>query len=131
AENHFRNENQSSVELDNGKDRQLAWRGDATIPAAKTLEIDAGAEAERRDDSRVRRRLAPNRVTLAQLDDYSANARSTGVYASIKWTPLAGLTVAPGVRASTWTLTHQSATTPWLQLEWRASPAVKVRASAG
>ena len=132
AENHFRNENQSSVELDNGKDRQLAWRGDAVIAAAKALEIDAGGEAERRDDSRVRRRaLPPNRATLAQLDDYTANALSTGAYASIKWTPVAALTVAPGVRASTWSLTHQSATTPWLQLEWRASRDLKVRAAAG
>jgi len=131
AENHFRNQNQADVELDHGKDRQLAWRADAAIPAAKTLEIDAGAEVERRDDSRVRRRLAPNRVTLAQLDDYSADAISRGAYASVKWTPIRTLTLAPGVRASGWTLTHQSSAAPWMQIEWRAAPGTTVRAAAG
>jgi hypothetical protein len=93
AENHFRNENQQDVELDNGKDRQLAYRADATVRAARSFQIDAGAEVERRDDSRIRRRLAANRVSLAQLDDYSANAVASGAYASLKWTPAPRLTI--------------------------------------
>jgi hypothetical protein len=131
AENHFRNENQAGLELDHGRDGQLAWRGDAVIPAARSLEIDAGAEAERRDDSRVRWRRTPNRATLSQLDDYSADAISRGAYAAIKWTPMATLTVAPGVRASGWTLTQQSTVAPWLQIEWRAARSTTVRAAAG
>jgi hypothetical protein len=131
AENHFRNENQDGVELDNGKDRQLAWRTDAVIAAAKTLEIDAGAEAERRDDARVRRRLGPTRVALVQLDDYTANGLSSGAYASVKWTPWPALTIAPGARAAGWSLTHQSAVTPWVQAEFRATRDLKVRGSAG
>jgi Carboxypeptidase regulatory-like domain len=131
AENHFRNENQSGVELDNGKDRQLAYRADATIPAAKGLDIDAGAQAERRDDSRVRRRLGPSRVSLVQLDDYTADALATGAHVALKWTPRPAFTIAPGVRADRWTLTDQSTTSPWILGEWRVSASRTVRAAAG
>ena len=131
AENHFRNENQQDVELDNGKDRQLAYRADATVRAARSFQIDAGAEVERRDDSRIRRRLAANRVSLAQLDDYSANAVASGAYASLKWTPAPRLTIAPGARADHWTLTGQTTGSPWVQMEWRAADGFVVRGAAG
>ena len=131
AENHFRNENQSDVELDRGKDRQLAYRVDATVAASAAIEVDAGAQAERRDDSRVRRRLAANRVTLAQLDDYSADGISSGGYAALKWTPRHSVTIAPGVRADRWTLTGQSTTSPWMQAEWRFADGFTARAGAG
>jgi hypothetical protein len=131
AENHFRNENQEDVELDNGKDRQLAWRADAVVTAGRSVQFDAGAEVERRDDSRVRRRLAANRVSLAQLDDYSADAVASGAHASLKWTPFPRVTIAPGARVDHWTLTGQTTGSPWVQLEWRAGDAVVVRGSAG
>jgi Carboxypeptidase regulatory-like domain len=131
AENHFRNENQSDVELDNGQDRQLAYRVDATILAAPGLEVDAGGQAERRDDSRVRRRLGPNRVSLVQLDDYTADAIAAGAHAALKWTPLPALTIAPGLRTDRWTLTDQVTTSPWIQTEWRIRGSLKLRAAAG
>ncbi len=131
AENHFRNESQQDVELDKGKDRQLAYRADAVMTAASTLLVDAGAEIERRDDSRIRRRIAANRVSLAQLDDYSANAVASGAYVSMKWTPSPRLTIAPGARADHWTLTRQTTASPWLQVEWRAAESLVVRGSAG
>lgn len=131
ADNHFRNQNSASVELDNGRDRQLAYRADVTSSVHRSLDLAAGAEAERRDDSRVRRRLAANRVSLVQLDDYSGDGLLTGGYASARWTPFSGLTIAPGVRADRWSLTHQSATSPWFQAEWRATGTLKVRGGGG
>jgi hypothetical protein len=131
AENHFRNENQGGVELDNGQDRQLAYRVDAAISVAKGVEIDTGGQAERRDDERVRRRLAANRVALVELDNYSADALANGVYASMKWTPFGALTIAPGIRADRWTLTHQSTVSPWMQAEWRPREGLAVRGAAG
>jgi 5-hydroxyisourate hydrolase-like protein (transthyretin family) len=131
AENHFRNENAADVELDDGRDRQLAYRADLSLTLRKDVQFDAGAEIERRDNSRVRRRLAPNRVALETLDDYSADARAAGGYATLKWTPRPSLTIAPGLRADHWTLTDQSTTSPWIQTEWRASEALVLRAAAG
>ena len=122
ADNHFRNQNTAGVELDNGRDRQLAYRADATSErASRRSRSPPAREAERRDDSRVRRRLAANRVSLVQLDDYSGDALLTGGYASARWTPFARLTIAPGIRADRWTLTDQSTTSPWFQAEWRAT----------
>jgi hypothetical protein len=131
ADNHFRNQNTSNLELDNGRDRQLAYRADAAMSARPSLELAAGAGAERRDDSRVRRRLAANRVSLAQLDDYTGDSLLTGAYASARWTPFPGVTIAPGVRADRWSLTDQRTASPWFQAEWRATAALKVRAGAG
>ena len=131
AENHFRNENYGDVELDNGKDRQLAYRADTLVTAGPTLQLDAGVEVERRDDSRIRRRLSADRVSLAQLDDYSANAVASGGYVSVKWTPWPRLTIAPGARGDHWTLTGQSTASPWLQVEWRVADSLAVRGSAG
>jgi len=131
ADNRFHNENSDGVELDKGRDRQFAWRCDVTAPLASTLEIGGGGEVERRDDSRVRRRLAPNRVDLVQLDDYSGDALLAGGYVSARWKPHPSITIAPGVRADRWTLTEQSTTSPWIQTEWRPSRGPTVRASAG
>ena len=131
ADNHFRNQNTAGLELDDGRDLQLAYRADATVSARPSLELAAGAEAERRDNSRIRRRLAANRVSLVTLDDYSGDGLLTGAYASARWTPFTTVTIAPGVRADRWSLTHQSTVSPWFQAEWRATAAFKVRAGAG
>jgi outer membrane cobalamin receptor len=79
----------------------------------------------------VRRRLGANRLSLTQLDDYSADARLTGGYASLRWTPSSRLTISPGARADRWSLTGQSTVSPWIQTEWRAAPGMSVRAGAG
>ena len=131
ADNHFRNQNTSNLELDNGRDRQLAYRADATVSARPWLEIAAGAEAERRDDRRVRRRLAANRVSLVPLDDYSGDGLLTGAYASARWTPFRTVTIAPGVRADRWSLTRQATVSPWFQAEWHPAATFTVRAGAG
>lgn len=131
ADNHFRNQNSTGFELDNGRDRQLGYRTDITASVRQSLDVAGGAEVERRDNSRVRRRLAANRVTLVQLDDYTGHGLLTGGYASARWTPSARFTLAPGIRADRWGLTQQSTVSPWLQSEFRASSTLRLRASAG
>jgi hypothetical protein len=130
ADNRFRNENSAGFELDNGRDRQLGYRADVTASLRQSFDVAGGAEVERRDNSRVRRRLAANRITLVQLDDYAGHGLLTGGYASARWTP-GRFTVAPGIRADRWGLTEQSTVSPWLQSEFRATPALRIRASAG
>jgi outer membrane receptor for ferrienterochelin and colicin len=131
ADNHFRNQNTSRLELDNGRDRQLAYRADVTVTAHPTLALMTGAQAERRDNSRVRRRIGPNRLTLVQLDDYSGDGLLTGGFVSARWTPTPSVTLTPGIRGDRWSLTAQSTVSPWLQSEWRAKPGLRIRAGAG
>ena len=129
ADNHFGNSNTEGVELDDGRDRQLAYRADATVTARSTLSFSAGGEIERRDDSRVRLRLAANR--LVELDDYTGHGLLTGAYVSARWMPLSNVTVSPGVRVDRWTLTHHATTSPWMQVEWRLLENTRLRASGG
>ena len=131
ADNHFRNENTAGLELDDGRDRQLAYRSDLTVAAHPSLAMLGGAQIERRDNSRIRRRLAPSRVNLVQLDDYTGDGLLTGGFVSARWTPIAALTIAPGIRGDRWSLAEQSAASPWIQSEWRATAGLRVRASAG
>jgi Carboxypeptidase regulatory-like domain len=129
AANHFRNINEDGLELDDGRDVQLAWRADATIKAAAALQIDAGGAVEHREDSRVRRRRTGD--TLTALDNYSADAIAGGGYATIAWTPWTTLTITPGVRADRWTLADQSEVSPWGQIEWRLRPHLVIRGGGG
>lgn len=131
ADNHFSNQNTTGFELDNGRDRQLAYRADATLALHRAVSLTTGGQAERRDNSRVRRRLGPGRMTLVDLDDYTGDSLLTGGFLSARWTPTSSFTVSPGVRADRWGLTAQSTTSPWIQSEWRATSTLRVRASGG
>ena len=131
AENNFANSNIEGLELDDGRDRQLAYRADATVSVRSSVSFSGGGEIERRDNSRVRLRLAPNRVNLVPLDDYTGHGLLTGGYLSARWTPLANVTISPGVRVDRWTLTHHATTSPWLQVEWRLLDGTRLRAGGG
>jgi hypothetical protein len=130
ADNRFRNQNPIGFELDDGRDRQLAYRADVTHVISDALSAGAGAQVERRDDRRVRWR-ARGPSGLARLDDYSGHGLMTGGFVSARWNVTPAWTLAPGVRADRWGLTEQSVVSPWVQSEWRLSPATRVRASAG
>ena len=116
ASNGFHNESPTGVELDRGTDTELGYRVDATRQYG-SASLDAGAAIERRDNSRIRVRLAPNRVTLQKLDDYTGDALRRGGYVSARWTPFTRLVVSPGVRLDASTLDSQSAASPWVQVE--------------
>jgi hypothetical protein len=131
ARNQFQNDNSAGVQLDRGRDRQLAYRADVAAPLRHGLDIEAGGSAERRDESRLRRRFSSARQSLTLMDDYTGDAVAAGAYVDARWTPVSALTITPGVRADRWTLTHQSTTSPWLQSEWQLKPDTRVRAAVG
>ena len=130
ADNRFRNQNPDGFELDDGRDRQLGYRADLTQAVSSSLNVSAGAQAERRDNSRVRWRAVGPSV-IRRVDDYSGHGVMIGGFVSARWTLTPSWTLAPGVRADRWGLTEQATTSPWLQSEWRVSPTLRVRASAG
>jgi len=131
AANRFRNEDPGGVELDNGHDRQLAYRADATVAVHPKLGAELGGSVERLDDSRERHRFTGVADRFLTLDDYSGDALLVGGYGSLRWTPAASISVTPGVRADRSGLTAQATLSPWIQGEWRAAHALTVRASAG
>ena len=130
AENHYRNRNPSGAELGNGHDRQLAYRADASVSLRRGVGVEAGGSVERVHERRLERVIYDDRYEMS-FADYSSAATRSGAYVSLRWTPVARVTLAPGVRADRWGLTDQSATSPWIQSEWKLSAATTLRASAG
>ena len=131
AENHFRNENPSAVELDRGRDRQLSVRSEITAAAAAHVQLESGAEIERWDDSRLRRRFSSSRQSLVLLDDYRGHDVRSGAYVSTAWRPLETVTISPGVRADWSSLAGATTASPWVQGEWRLASESRLRAAAG
>lgn len=128
AWNRFQNDDTvARVRLDEGRDTQLAGRVDVTSmigPAG----VEAGVQAERTRQWRTRLRYLFG--DYRPINDYAAAGTRAGAYALVRWT--AGpLTLAPGARADRWSLTGETTTSPWMQLELRLGRGATVRAGAG
>ena len=118
----------SDVRLDEGSDRQVAGRLDATVfLGARTL-VEAGAQAERTRQWRVRQRYIQPIYRL--VNDYEAAGTRTGAHLLARWT--AGpLTLSPGARTDRWSVTRETTTSPWLQSELRMWRGAALRGGAG
>jgi hypothetical protein len=126
----FRNDELDSPNLDDGGDRQVAARTDATFTLARSLQLEAGAQAERTHQTRLRRR-ATGSTGFRVVNDYSGTAARSGVYAQLRWNPAANVTLIPGARFDRTTLTDQLTGSPWIVGEWRAGAAFTLRGGAG
>jgi hypothetical protein len=118
----------SDVRLDEGGDRQLAGRLDATVDLGGGLNLETGAQAERTSQWRLRRRYIPPIYRV--VNDYDAAGTRGGVYSLVRWTS-GPVTLAPGARADRWSVTGETTASPWIQGEWRAGAATTVRGGAG
>ena len=126
--NRFSNQAFDLVTLDDGHDIEGAGRLDASVTVAAGLQLDAGAQAEWTDETRLRQRFTNGQYRV--INDFSGSATRTGGYAQLRWT--AGpLTLVPGARADRWSLTGETTTSPWIQGDWKLTPALSVRGGAG
>ncbi len=128
--NRFRNETLEAVELDRGRESQLGARIDARRQVSTSLEIEGGADVDAFDESRWRQRPVGS-ASFRFVNEYSGTANRAGAYATARWTIHPSLSVQPGVRVDHWTLTDQSTTSPWVQLQWRPARGTSVRAASG
>jgi hypothetical protein len=118
----------SDIRLDEGSDGQLAGRLDATADLGRGLQVEAGAQAERTSQWRLRHRYIPPIYRV--VNDYDAAGTRSGLYSLVRWTS-GPLTFAPGARADRWSVTGETTGSPWVQGEWRVSPATTLRGGAG
>ena len=128
--NRFSNETRGGDELDRGREGQLGARADVQHQFRSRLSFEAGAEVDAFHESRHRQRPVAA-TTYRVVNDYAASAERVGGYAAVRWSPLASITLSPGVRADRWSLTGESTTSPWLQVQWRPAPQTSVRAATG
>ena len=131
----YRNTVPDGRRREEGFDREITWRGTAQLavggsgdaPASALVEL--GTQAQWFSVARVRRRFttAAANVTLDQRGTPNAQA----AWLNIRWTPRPAVTFTPGVRVEHFSLVDRVVTSPWLLLEWQASPTTTVRASGG
>jgi hypothetical protein len=128
--NTFGNDALSDVRLDEGHDRQFAGRVDLTSVLSRSVQLDAGVQAEWTDQTRRRQRFNGTLGRYASINDYTGRATRSGAYAQLRWS--AGpVSVVPGVRADRWSLTGESTASPWAQAELRLPRSATLRAGAG
>jgi hypothetical protein len=126
--NRFSNQASDRTRLDAGHDAQGAGRVDASVTAGAGLQVDAGAQAEWTDESRIRRRSSQGAYRV--VNDFDGRAARTGGYALLRWTR-GPLTLVPGARADRWSLTGEATASPWMQGDWKITPSMSVRGGAG
>jgi hypothetical protein len=130
AFNRFSNETKDLVSLDKGHDKETAGRLDASATLTRHLQADAGAQAERIDETRFRQRYSSTLGRFRTINDFHDQGTRSGAYAQLRLA--AGpFTFVPGARADHWTLTGETTASPWVQAEWRLSNAASIRAGAG
>jgi hypothetical protein len=130
AFNRFSNDTKDLVSLDKGHDKEAAARLDASATLTRHLQADAGAQAERVDETRFRQRFSGSLGRFRTINDFHDQATRSGAYAQLRFT--AGpFTVVPGVRADHWTLTKETTASPWVQADWKLSSTASIRGGAG
>ena len=130
----FRNDNPSGTVNDNGRVLDLSYRADlAWTPRADTT-VEAGAQYQRQDESRMSQHYSfdPNRGSvLASNETFEASGHVPAAFAHVVFAPARRFSVSPGVRVAHSTMTDETAVSPWLQASWSLSDSVAVRAGAG
>src|SRR5262245_14809236 len=128
--NQFSNDTTDLVTLDDGHDKEVAARLDASVTLAPHLQADAGAQAEYVDEMRFRQRFNGALGRYRTINDFQGRATRTGGYTSLRVTT-GPLTLVPGARVDHWTLTDETTASPWLQFDWQLPRSSSIRGGAG
>jgi hypothetical protein len=129
AVSEFRNDETDNPSLDEGEERQLGARLDASYSFAPGVQLELGAEVEQGRETRRRDRVSGG--VARTINQYSDDATRRGAFALVRAELFDKLLIAPGARADHSTLTGETTGSPWLQMQWRLTPAMSVRAAAG
>lgn len=125
----FLNSQTDSPNRDEGDDRQLASRVEATVVLGRAAQLEAGGDVEHTRETRSRIRRSGNAGRL--INDYAGEASRSGAYALVRWSPVGSLTLVPGARVDRSTLTGVTTGSPWLQAEWMLGRGVSLRGGTG
>jgi outer membrane receptor protein involved in Fe transport len=132
ATQQFTNLNVTGVELGSGSAREITGRTDFVATATGSLTFEGGGQIQAQHREEIGRQLASNPgippfVTISNGGD----AQLSSAYAQARWAKGSRLTVAAGGRVDHWSLTRDTAASPWAQADLRLTGTVKLRAGAG
>jgi hypothetical protein len=125
----YRNVTTAGSPREEGSDSDLTWRGsvERTFGTASLIEI--GGQAQALGGERVDRTYSARGV-VTNLDARRSFG-SGAAWAHYRWMPGASLSLAPGIRVERFGLARKTVASPWMLAEWQASPAWRLRGSAG
>lgn len=126
----FRNINGTGFELGRGAGRDLTWRADFNATGPASLTFEGGAQIQRQHREIVELELDPRAVPLL-VKSHDENAQLSSGYLTAGWSRGTRVAVSAGARLDRWSLTDDTAASPWMQAEVRLSRSVKLRGGAG
>ena len=126
AFNQFENINLRGARLGDGDGRDLTWRADVTAVRSTRTSIEAGGQVQW-----LQRRSDLVDLSGAPFALAGGRTRHSGAYGQLVWSPSARLTLIPGARVDHWSLTADTAASPWIQAAYKLSSSVTLRGGAG
>jgi TonB dependent receptor-like, beta-barrel/Carboxypeptidase regulatory-like domain len=127
----FDNDNRAGATIDDARSAELGWRADASLSTIPGLVIEFGGDLARLDGrSTIVRQLSATGAPIA-LNDYDRRAAAASVYGQVRVNVGSRLTLTPGGRVDHWSVTTATATSPWVNAEWRVGERTRLRGGAG
>jgi hypothetical protein len=130
ATQHYSNVNPAGFELGRGSGRDITWRTDFVATGPRHVTIEGGGQVQAQDRTEVSSfRVGPGGVPES-VPLYDAGGQLSSVYAQARW-GASRVDLTGGARVDHWSVTHDAATSPWLQAELRLTGSLKLRAGTG
>jgi hypothetical protein len=129
AANLFRNTSRDGPDLDNGDGRDLVYRTDWSYAPHAGVTFEGGGEARRSSASGREQQFTGGKFQLRE--SYNASAVTASAFAQARLTSASGAAIVPGVRIDHWSLTSDTAASPWIGGSLPIGRALTLRAGGG
>lgn len=126
----FSNRNNATFELGRGAGRDTTWRGDFIARAPRSVTLEGGAQVQWQRRDYVEHVLFASDVALV-LDAYDARSTLASAYAQASWASGSRFSMTAGARMDRWSLTSDTAASPWMQAQLRLGGSLKLRGGTG
>ena len=126
ATNWFSNVSRDNLLLGDGGGSDVTWRADAVATRSKTFTIESGGHLQWQERHEA---LGDNEGLKHTISD--GHSLHASAYGQVVWSPTPRLTVTPGGRVDHWSLTSDTAASPWAQVAWKLSRGLTVRGGGG
>jgi outer membrane cobalamin receptor len=126
ATNWFSNLSRDNLLLGDGGGSDVTWRADAVATRSKTFTIESGGQLQWQERHEALGDSEGLKHTIS--DGHSLHGSA---YGQIVWSPTPRLTVTPGGRVDHWSLTSDTAASPWAQVAWKLSRGLTIRGGGG
>ena len=129
AANAFRNTSRDGPILDDGHAHETVYRADWTFAAAARVTVEGGGEARWSTAAASERRLSGGRFVVRE--NFNDDAAGVSGYVQTRLASERGAAIVPGARVDHWSLTGDTAVSPWVQGVVPLTRALTLRGGGG